>query len=61
MVLAAAYGITDEVHQYFVPGRMGIWQDWVADAVGALLGAWLAWFASGYLAKGVGKRVQVDS
>lgn len=42
-LVAAVYGITDEIHQRFVPGRMGIWQDWVADAVGAILGAWLVW------------------
>ena len=39
-VLAASlYGITDEVHQLFVPFRESSWQDWVADTVGAVLGA----------------------
>jgi VanZ family protein len=50
VILAAAYGITDEVHQRFVPGRMGTWQDWVADVVGALIGGWcifvLTWLRS---------------
>jgi len=40
---AAVYGVSDEIHQRFVPGRMGIWQDWVADAIGAVVGAWIAW------------------
>lgn len=40
---ASLYGITDEIHQRFVPGRAGVWQDWVADAVGAAVGAGLAW------------------
>jgi VanZ family protein len=36
---AALYGLTDELHQWFVPGRNADWRDVVADAVGALLGA----------------------
>ena len=34
-LVAAIYGITDEWHQAFVPGRSPSWQDWVADALGA--------------------------
>jgi VanZ family protein len=41
---AAVYGITDEFHQWFVPGRMATWQDWAADAVGSMLGVYLIWF-----------------
>ena len=41
--LAALYGVTDEVHQAFVPGRRSDALDVVADAVGAAVGAWLAW------------------
>lgn len=40
-VLAVAYGITDEIHQSFVPGRSPSIGDLVADAVGAALGAGL--------------------
>ncbi len=36
---ASLYGITDEVHQLFVPFREAGWQDWMADTVGATLGA----------------------
>ena len=39
IALAAAYGVTDEVHQAFVPGRDADVFDWLADAVGAALGA----------------------
>lgn len=39
VVAASLYGITDEVHQLFVPFRESSWQDWVADTVGAVLGA----------------------
>jgi VanZ family protein len=34
-VLSAAYGITDEWHQEFVPGRSPAVDDWIADALGA--------------------------
>lgn len=37
---AAAYGATDEVHQWFVPGRTMSLYDWIADAAGAA--AWAA-------------------
>jgi VanZ family protein len=32
------YGLTDEYHQSFVPGRTADWKDAVADASGVLLG-----------------------
>ena len=38
-VLAAIYGITDELHQMLVPGRNADWRDAVADAFGGLVGA----------------------
>jgi VanZ family protein len=40
--LAAVYGVTDELHQAFVPGRDTSAGDLVADALGACLGAWAA-------------------
>jgi VanZ family protein len=37
--VGSVYGATDEWHQYFVPGRdCNVW-DWLADTLGALLGA----------------------
>jgi VanZ family protein len=37
--IGSAYGIVDEVHQYFVPGRdCNVW-DWIADTLGAGIGA----------------------
>ena len=35
------YGISDEFHQYFVPGRNADAFDAIADAIGAWLGIWL--------------------
>jgi VanZ family protein len=40
--IGSAYGIVDEVHQFFVPGRdCNVW-DWIADTLGAVTGA-AAW------------------
>ncbi len=36
--VAVFYAATDELHQYFVPGRFADVWDWVADSVGAYLG-----------------------
>lgn len=41
--LASLYGIVDEVHQYFVPGRSCDVFDWIADTLGAVFGS-----AAGY-------------
>lgn len=35
-LVASLYGISDEIHQSFVPGRSPEVLDWVADTVGAL-------------------------
>jgi VanZ family protein len=50
-IVATAYGASDEVHQYFVPGRHADPADLAADAVGALVaaGAVRAW---GIIARG---------
>lgn len=42
-VIAALYGVSDEVHQSFVPERMADVRDIVADAVGAAIGLGAAW------------------
>lgn len=38
LLLAALYAATDEIHQYFVPGRYGTWSDVLIDTAGALAG-----------------------
>jgi hypothetical protein len=50
LIACSAYGITDEFHQSFVPGRTPDVLDWAADTVGAAIGvsaglAWLRWRA----------------
>ena len=42
LVAASLYGITDEVHQLFVPFREAGWQDWLADTAGAAVGSAVA-------------------
>ncbi|HJW08133.1 MAG TPA: VanZ family protein [Holophagaceae bacterium] len=37
-LLVSLYGVTDELHQHFVPGRSCDGLDWVADTVGGGLG-----------------------
>lgn len=39
VLVASAYGASDEFHQSFVPNRTADVLDWVADTLGALAGA----------------------
>ncbi len=39
LAVSAAYAATDEIHQLFVPGRMGDVVDWAFDTLGAAAGA----------------------
>lgn len=51
VALASAYGVTDEFHQRFVPGRVSDPVDWLVDTAGALVAVtvvlWLARRARG--------------
>jgi VanZ family protein len=38
-VVGSVYGLTDELHQAFVPNRSADARDWLADTAGALAGA----------------------
>ena len=42
VAMAFIYGVTDEMHQMFVPGRDASAADLVFDAIGGFLGAWAA-------------------
>lgn len=55
VIFCSIFGMLDEIHQYWIPGRSMDPYDWVADTLGALIGAavliaskkiWLPWFAS---------------
>jgi VanZ family protein len=39
IMASSFYGMTDEIHQAFVPFRESSWLDWVADTIGAAMGA----------------------
>ena len=42
-VIGAVYAVSDEVHQYFVPGRSCEMRDVVIDACGVLAGVSVCW------------------
>lgn len=46
LLVGALYGLSDEWHQMFVPGRFADPRDWIADLVGLVLGyaVAVAWF-----------------
>lgn len=46
VVLTAVYAVSDEFHQTFVPGRSGELKDVLIDTSGAVLGAFLFFFAT---------------
>ena len=43
VVLVTLYGVLDEFHQHFVPGRTPDIHDVMADMVGGMLGVWLSY------------------
>jgi len=48
IVIVSAFGVSDEFHQHFTPGRSMEFMDWVADTLGATLAVALytywAWY-----------------
>lgn len=41
VTFCSLYGVSDEWHQSFVPGRDSSYKDWIADTVGAIIAAYL--------------------
>ena len=41
LVISSIYGLLDEIHQSFVPGRNSEFLDWVADSLGASAGVFI--------------------
>ena len=41
IIIASLYGMTDEVHQYFVEMRDADVMDWFADTMGGLIGSYI--------------------
>ncbi|MCX6954305.1 MAG: VanZ family protein [Verrucomicrobia bacterium] len=48
VLAASAYGVSDEFHQSFVPGRSVEVADWMADTLGAALAVSAYWGWAGY-------------
>ncbi len=46
IVLSTLYGVSDELHQLFVPGRSADPFDVLADTVGATIGTSIGWLLS---------------
>jgi len=42
--IASLYGVADEIHQYFVPGRVCSISDILINAAGAFVGAGIVWW-----------------
>lgn len=61
-IIAAFYGITDEIHQSFVPGREADPRDWVADLIGSGIGVYVTYWLSRRAAAGNGnERIVIDA
>jgi VanZ family protein len=66
-VIASLYGMSDEIHQSFVPGRDAAVGDWVADTTGGLIGSLVARRAASWMTQrrcvqpAVGDRVEPAS
>lgn len=39
--IAYLYAISDEIHQYFIPGRTGLFRDTLIDLIGILIGIFI--------------------
>lgn len=53
IIIASLYGVSDEFHQSFIPGRSADPADWLADTAGALLaGLLIAGFSRKWLYQG---------
>jgi len=44
LIISSFYGLLDEIHQSFVPGRNSEFLDWVADSLGAAAGVFIVYY-----------------
>jgi VanZ family protein len=58
VLFASFYGITDELHQWFVPGRTCDVYDWIADTIGATIGVVVVWIISRFALKVRNRRLR---
>ena len=53
-MIGVLYAVTDEVHQYFVPGRSCELRDALIDACGVAAGVAIVWWRGRKVARKVG-------
>lgn len=41
LIISSVYGLLDEIHQSFIPGRNSEFLDWFADSLGAVAGVFI--------------------
>lgn len=51
LLIGCLYALSDEVHQYFIPGRVMSWSDVLIDSVGVFAGVGAVWLATEVLYK----------
>lgn len=51
VAIVSIYGIVDEIHQSFTPGRESSVLDWVADTIGAVIGVFVFRFVVSFIEK----------
>lgn len=56
VVMSSLYGVTDEFHQSFVPGRSPSVEDWCVDTLGACVGVALVMAAARFVSRGPADR-----
>ena len=44
LAISSIYGLVDEIHQSFIPGRNSEFLDWLADSLGAAAGVFIIFY-----------------
>ncbi|MFA6597978.1 MAG: VanZ family protein [Ignavibacteriaceae bacterium] len=62
LLIVAFYGMIDEVHQYFIPGRFCDFYDWTADVTGAFAAGVIYFLVKKYFQSvKVGQKTSLES
>lgn len=49
MLISIIYGVFDEIHQYFIPGRYCEFYDFIANVLGSIIGSLLVFYMLKYM------------
>ena len=58
VIIVSLYGIVDEIHQSFTPGRSSSPFDWMADTLGAVIGSLVFFYLCRFISARKEKKVQ---